>query len=88
MSAPFISFELVAPYGTLVNCVVSDWPRGDNTMAEFTNIRVTHACLLKPTPEVSVSLLPLTAGAPGVLLPAEGGSGKLRVTGETRGDRT
>jgi len=28
------SFELVAPYGTLVNCVVSDWPRGDNTMAD------------------------------------------------------
>lgn len=24
-----------------MNCVVSDWPRGDNTMAEFKNIRVT-----------------------------------------------
>jgi len=35
------SFDLVAPYGTLVNCVVSDWPRGDNTTAEFKNIRVT-----------------------------------------------
>jgi hypothetical protein len=49
---------------------------------------LNHACLLKPTPEVSAGLLPLTAGAPGVLLPAEGGNGKLRVTGETRGDRT
>jgi hypothetical protein len=47
-----------------------------------------HACLLKPTPEVSASLFPLTAGAPGVLLPAEGGNGKPPVTGETRGDRT
>lgn len=34
------SFELVAPYGTLVNIVVSDWPRGTNVTAEFKNIRV------------------------------------------------
>jgi NADPH2:quinone reductase len=34
------SFDLVAPYGTLVNAVVSDWPLGDNTMAEFKNIRI------------------------------------------------
>jgi NADPH2:quinone reductase len=34
------SFDLVAPYGTLVNAVVSDWPRGDNTMPEFKNIRI------------------------------------------------
>ena len=34
------SFALVAPYGTLVNCVVSEWPRGDNTRAEFKNIRI------------------------------------------------
>lgn len=34
------SFELVAPYGTLVNIVVSDWPRGANGTAGFRNIRV------------------------------------------------
>jgi hypothetical protein len=47
MSAPAISFELVAPYGTLVNCVVSDRPRGDNT-AEFTNIRGTLEKMGRP----------------------------------------
>lgn len=34
------SFELVAPYGVLVNGVVSDWPSGNNMMAEFKNIRI------------------------------------------------
>jgi NADPH:quinone reductase len=34
------SVDLVAPYGTLVNNVVSDWPSGDNRMAEFKNIRI------------------------------------------------
>lgn len=34
------SLGLVAPYGVLVNCVVSSWPAGDNTMAEFKNIRI------------------------------------------------
>lgn len=35
-----MSFDQVAPYGVLVNGVVSDWPSGDNTMAEFKNIRI------------------------------------------------
>src|SRR6266566_7418265 len=48
MSGPSISFELVAPYGTLVNCVVSDRPRSDNTMAEFTNIRGTLESMGRP----------------------------------------
>jgi NADPH2:quinone reductase len=34
------SVDLVAPYGTLANNVVSDWPSGDNRMAEFKNIRI------------------------------------------------
>jgi NADPH:quinone reductase-like Zn-dependent oxidoreductase len=34
------SFDLVAPYGVLLNGVVSNWPSGDNTMAEFKNIRI------------------------------------------------
>jgi NADPH2:quinone reductase len=34
------SFDLVAPYGTLVNTVVSNWPSGDNLMAELKNIRI------------------------------------------------
>jgi NADPH2:quinone reductase len=34
------SLDLVAPYGTLVTCVVSPWPSGDNRMAEFKNIHI------------------------------------------------
>ena len=34
------SLALVAPYGTLVTCVGSPWPAGDNRMAEFKNIRI------------------------------------------------
>ncbi len=34
------SFDLVAPYGTLVNTVESDWPAGSNLMAEFKNISI------------------------------------------------
>jgi NADPH:quinone reductase len=35
-----MSFGLVAPYGTLVNAVVSDWPRGDNEFAEYNNLSI------------------------------------------------
>jgi NADPH2:quinone reductase len=34
------SFDLVAPYGTLVNTLESDWPAGSNLMAEFKNISI------------------------------------------------
>lgn len=34
------SLDLVAPYGTLVNTVVADWPRGDNMIAEYKNISI------------------------------------------------
>jgi NADPH2:quinone reductase len=34
------SLDLVAPYGTLVTCVVSPWPPGDNRLAEFKNARI------------------------------------------------
>lgn len=34
------SFELVAPYGTLVNAVVADWPRGNNLHAEYNNLSI------------------------------------------------
>lgn len=34
------SIELVAPYGSLVNTVVADWPRGDNMLAEYRNISI------------------------------------------------
>lgn len=72
------SFELVAPYGTLVNCVVSDWPRGDNTMAEFKNIRVTFENMGLPQVAIDHS-----ARARQAQLLEDGGKlfdvGKLRV---------
>ena len=34
------SFGLVAPYGTLVNAVVSDWPQGNNEFAEYNNLSI------------------------------------------------
>lgn len=34
------SFEQVASYGTLVNTVVSDWPKGNNVWEEFKNIQI------------------------------------------------
>lgn len=34
------SFELVAPYGTLVNAVVADWPQGNNLLAEYNNLSI------------------------------------------------
>ncbi|MBB3458294.1 NADPH2:quinone reductase [Rhizobium sp. BK313] len=34
------SFEHVAPYGSLINTVVSDWPRETNALAEWRNIDV------------------------------------------------
>lgn len=34
------SIALVAPYGTLVNTVVSEWPRGDNMAAEYKNLSI------------------------------------------------
>ncbi|MFZ6644164.1 zinc-binding dehydrogenase [Undibacterium sp. TJN25] len=34
------SMDLVAPYGTLVNTVVADWPSGNNMAAEYKNISV------------------------------------------------
>ena len=34
------SFALVAPYGTLVNAVVADWPRGNNLLAEYHNLSI------------------------------------------------
>jgi NADPH:quinone reductase len=34
------SFDLVAPYGTLVNTVESDWPKGSNVLAEFKNMSI------------------------------------------------
>ncbi|MBB3149344.1 NADPH:quinone reductase-like Zn-dependent oxidoreductase [Phyllobacterium trifolii] len=35
------SFEHVAPYGRLVNTVVSDWPSGGNALAEWKNLDVS-----------------------------------------------
>ncbi|WP_016953703.1 zinc-binding dehydrogenase [Anabaena sp. PCC 7108] len=32
------SIDLVAPYGTLVNTVVSNWPNGNNLVAEYKNL--------------------------------------------------
>lgn len=34
------SFDLVGSYGTLVNTVVADWPKGDNMMAEYKNMNI------------------------------------------------
>lgn len=34
------SFKLVAPYGTLVNAVVADWPRESNLHAEYNNLSI------------------------------------------------
>jgi NADPH2:quinone reductase len=34
------SFDLVAPYGTLVNAVVADWPQGNNLLAEYRNLSI------------------------------------------------
>jgi NADPH2:quinone reductase len=34
------SMALVAPYGTLVNTVVADWPHGDNMAAEYKNMSI------------------------------------------------
>lgn len=34
------SIDLVAPYGTLVNTVVSDWPNGNNLVAEYKNLSI------------------------------------------------
>ncbi|MGG6239417.1 zinc-binding dehydrogenase [Nodosilinea sp. AN01ver1] len=34
------SIDLVAPYGTLVNTVVSDWPSGTNLVAEYKNLSI------------------------------------------------
>jgi NADPH2:quinone reductase len=42
------SLDLVAPYGTLVSCVVSPWPCGDNLMAQFKNIRVAFENIGRP----------------------------------------
>ena len=35
------SFALTAPFGTLVSCVVSDWPEGNTETPAFRNIAVT-----------------------------------------------
>lgn len=43
-----ISAALAAPDGTLVHGVVSDWPRGDHSMAEITHIRVTCEYIGRP----------------------------------------
>lgn len=34
------SIDLVAPYGALVNTVVSDWPAGNNLIAEYKNLSI------------------------------------------------
>ena len=35
------SFALVAPFGTLVSCVVAEWPAGNTELHEFRNITIT-----------------------------------------------
>ncbi|WP_454858282.1 zinc-binding dehydrogenase [Rhizobium binxianense] len=42
------SFAQVAPFGTLVNTVVSPWPTGDNALAEWNNLDIRFVNIGQP----------------------------------------